>query len=70
MQTSMFQWDFKLRLCFLLSRKGTFSRRVGSRHKRVLEKGQNNGYQKKEPVIKTEEVLRYVCVAVNYLLTP
>lgn len=57
-------WEFFLR-------QSPYIRRAGSKHKRVLEKGENNGYQKKEPVIETQEILgmstKCNCVAKNSL---
>lgn len=59
----------KLRI--LLSREGPYIGRAGSKHKRVLEKGENNGYQKKEPIIKTQEILglstKFICAAYHNL---
>ena len=58
-------------LRILLSREGPNTRRAGSKHERVLEKGENNGYQTKEPVIETQEILgmftEHICVANNSL---
>ncbi|GFG30332.1 hypothetical protein Cfor_01569 [Coptotermes formosanus] len=52
-------------------KEGPYIGRAGSKHKRVLEKGENNGYQKKEPIIKTQEILglstKFICAAYHNL---